>query len=365
MKRRPIGLALGHACLLATAVLPIRATPAGTEVIAAAERLASDDVRLQTASLSADWSPPTRQFVLSVTRDRIGIDYGPARYDILSQPVTRAENRTAGELTARFRTDKDFSTFAGAGAYRGYTDFRSVWLHEYYRQLFEGLPGYAPASPRGWHALLGGRWSYVPGSANLQGTVVRQGDVVSPGYEPEIGHPLRRGRERLTTTAARLSTENVLTPTVRTLLEIGAANTTGRATRYTAQGSVNWSVSDAFTLRAVVAGVRERPQFQASSAALTLEHDWNLRWFLGLAVRGYRDSGEIVDPLLVSTAAPALRSRHIALSLRWQGERVAVRLEGGPYRTRYDEIPLGSVHFARLYGDRHWRRVQGTVSCKF
>jgi hypothetical protein len=303
--------------------------------------------------------------VLSVTTDRIGIDYGPARYDILSEAVTRTEARTAADLTMRFRTDKDFSPFAGFGGYRGFTDFRSVWLNEYYRQLFEGVPGYAAASPRGWHALAGGRWAYVPGSGILQGTVVRQDDTVSPGYEPEIGHPLRRGRERLGTTAARLSTENVLTPTVRTLLEIGATGTTGRETRYTAQGSLNWSISDALTLRTVVAGVRERPQFHAESAALTLEYDWEARWFAGLTARGYRDSGEVVDPLLVSSAAPALRTVHVAASVRWQGERATLRLEGGPYWTRYDEIALGSAHFARLYGDRHWRRVQGAVSWKF
>ncbi len=351
--------------LASCSVVAVRGSPIGTEAVIAVENLNSGDVRLQSANLSADGSPPTRQFVLSATSDRIGIDYGPARYDILSEPVTRTENRTAGELTARFRTDKDFSTFTGAGAYRGYTDFRSVWLNEYYRQFFEGVPGYAAASPRGWHALAGGRWAYVPGSVILQGTVVRQGDVVSPGYEPEIGHPLRRGRERLATTAVRLSTENVVAPTVRTLVEIGATGTTGRKTRYTAQGSLNGSISDALTLRAVVAGVRERPAFHAESVALTLEHDWEARWFAGLAVRGYRDSGEIIDPLLVSTAAPALRTQHIALCLRWQGERAAVRLEGGPYRTRYDAIAPGSMHFARLYGDRNWRRLQGTASWKF
>ena len=346
-------------------VASARAAMPGTEAAIAVETLACGDIRLREMNLQADRSSPRHQYVLAVTAGRIDIDYGPARYDILSQPVRRVEERTAAELTARFRTDTDLSSLAGIGGYRGFTDFRSVWLDEYYRQLFAGVPGYARATPQGWHALAGGRWSYLPGSAILQGTVVRQADTVSPGYEPEIGHPLRRGRERLRTTAVRLSTENVATPAVRTLLEIGATSTTGRETRYSLQGSVNWAVSDTVTVRGVAAGVREAPAFHATSVALTCERDWNVRWFVGLTVRGYRDSGEVVDPLIVSSAAPALRTVHIAACLRWQGERAALRLEGGPYRTRYDDVALASAQFARLYRDRNWRRVQGTASWRF
>jgi hypothetical protein len=188
---------------------------------------------------------------------------------------------------------------------------------------------------------------------------------VSPGYEPEIGGPLLRGYDHLRTTAGRMSTENVLTPTLRTLVEAGATATTGRDTRFSLQGSLNWSVTETMTLRAVLAGVSERPAFHAVSASLSFERDWEARWFAGLALRGYRDSGEVVDPLITSSAAPALRTVHVAASLRWQGERTAVRLEGGPYRTRYDDVALGSAQFARLYQDRNWRRLQCTASWRF
>lgn len=343
----------------------IRAAMPGAEGAIAVEILESRDVRLREMNIQADRSQSHRQYVLSATGSWIDIDYGPARYDILSRPVHRVEKRTAADLTVRFRTDADFSWFAGLGGYRGFTDFRSAWLDEYYRQLFTGVPGYTVASPQGWHALAGGRWAYVPGSAILQCTLVRQDDTVAPGYEPQIGGPLRRGRERLGTTTVRVSTENVVTSTVRTLLEIGATSTTGRETRYSAQGSVNWAISEVLTVRAVMAGVSERPAFHAVSAALTLERDWNAHWFAGLAVRRYRDSGEVVDPLIVSSSAPALRTIQVAASLRWQGERMAVRLEGGPYRTRYDEVAWASAQFERLYRDRNWCRVQGTASWRF
>jgi hypothetical protein len=364
---RPVRNVL-HAGMLALAgfaTVSSRAGSPGTEAALTVETLGSSDIHLQEMNLQAEVSPSGNQYVFSATESRIDIDYAPARYDIVSQPVRRVEDRTAAELNARFRTNADWVPFAGAGAYRGFTDFRSVWLDEYYGQLFSGVRGYSRVDPQGWHAMAGGRWSYVPGSAILQLTLLQQGDTVSPGYEPQIGSPLLRGRDYLRTTVVRLSTENVLTPTVRSLLEAGATSTTGRGMRYSLQESLNWAVSNTLTLRAVVAGVHEQPAFNAASASLSLERDWNARWFAGLSVRGYRDDGEVVDPLIESDAAPALRTISAAASVRWQGERIAVRLEGGPYRTRYDAVALSSVQFARLYEDRHWRRLQCTASWSF
>jgi len=347
------------------AAASISAARTGAEATVAVESMTCADIHLQEANLQTVASPPGSQYVLSGTEGRIAVDYAPAPYDIVSQPADRVENRTAADFTARFCTDADWCPFGGAGVYRGFTDYRSLWLDEYYRQLFSGVPGYVRVNPQGWHVLAGGRWTYVPGSGILQLTMLQQSDIVSPGYEAQIGGPLLRGYDHLRTTAGRVSTENVVTPTVRTLIEAGATATTGRRPRFSLQGSVNWSVSETVTVRTVLAGVSERPAFHAVSAALAVERDWKERWFVGLAVRGYRDSGEVIDPLIVSSAAPALRTVQVAASLRWQGERAALRLEGGPYRTRYADLAAGSAQFARLYQDRSWRRLQCTASWKF
>lgn len=343
----------------------ISAAEPDTEAILGADTLECGDIHLAEINLQADQTAPHSQYILSATQTRIGIDYAPAPEDFVSQPVDRAEECTAASLTTRFGTDSEFSPLAVVGGYRGFTDYRSVWLVEYYRQLFAGVPGYETVSPHGWNALVGGRWTYVPGTAILQCTVLRQDDNVSPGYEPQIGLSLLRGFDRLRTTVVRVSTENVVSPTLRTLVELGATNTTGRVTRYSMQGSANWAATDSLTLRSKASGVREGDGFNAESASVALERDWNARWFLGLAVRGYSDSGEIVDPLIVSSAAPALRTLDVAASFRWQGLGTAFSLEAGPYRTRYDAVPLGSSQFARLYENRNWCHVEGTASWRF
>ncbi len=303
--------------------------------------------------------------MLSLTGARVRVNYRPAAIDLVSRARARTEDRAAAQLTFRWGTRSTLSGIAGGGGYRGFTDYRSVWLAEFYQQLFAGVPGYVPASPRGWTALAGARWAYRPASGFLQATVLAQNDKVSPGYEPQIGGPLRRGREHLQTAALRLSTENILGPAVRTLLEAGVIDTTGRPARGALQGSLNWAAAESWTLRTVLAGVTERPAFRAGSATVTVERDWDARWFAGLALRAYRDTGEVVDPLIPSSAAPALRTWHAMASLRWQGERAAVRLEAGPYRTRYAALPAPSGQFARLYSDRHWRRVQATGEWRF
>jgi hypothetical protein len=343
----------------------VRADMSGAEAIVGVETLNSGDIRLEDIILQGEQSLSTSQFLFSATTSRIQIDYTPAPEDFVSQPMRRVEDCSAAELTVRFNTNTDFSPFAVVGGYRGFTDYRSVWLDEYYRQLFAGVPGYTRVTPQGWHAIVGGRWSYVPGTAILKVSILQQDDTVSPGYEPQIGQPLLRGREYLRTTTLRISTENVVSPTVRTSAEVGATATTGREMRYFAKASINWSMSNTLTMRTELTGVYEGPAFYASSASLTLERDWKARWFAGMALRGYHDDGEVIDPLISSSAAPALSTIALAASLRWQGERMAIRLEGGPYLTRYDEVGLASAQFARLYQDRDWRQVQGAASWRF
>jgi hypothetical protein len=353
------------AALLGFGGAALRAGVTGTEATIETEALGCGDVRMGQANLIADQPVSGDTFEVSATQDRIDIDYSPSREDFVTQPVHRAEESTAVALTSRVDVDSNFSPMFTVGGYRGYTDYRSVWLDEFYRQLFSGVPGYEPVSPHGLNALAGARWAYVPGAAFFQSTLILQDDTVSPGYEPQIGKPLLRGLEHLRTFAVRVSTENVLTPTLRSLVAVSVTGTTDRERRYTVQGSLNWAVGERLTLRTVVGEVSEGDEFHSVSGSADLERNWGERWFAGIAVRGYRDGGEVVDPLIPSSAATALRTVDVTASVRWQGERAAFRLEAGPYWTRYEPVGLASSQFASLYRGRDWRHVEGTTSWTF
>lgn len=338
------------------------ARPVEMETNLSSEWLSSEDIVLCDLAANQAVSQGGRRVDLDVARSSRRIHFSPAPTDLISRSSTRTEQRTAVGLGARWALGERATPSVGAGGYGGYSDFRSLWINEYDRQLYEGMPGYAEAKPRGWHALAGLRYALVPGSCHAQMNLVVQGDHVAPGYEPQLGGDLLRGRERLTSRTAKLSLENVLTRRLRSRLELGITDTTGRKPRLSVQGSLNAAVGERLVLRAVAAASEEAPSFHATSLSLVLEHDWASRLFAGVLLRGYRDSGEIIDPLLVSSAAPSMSTLHAAASLRWKGESLSLRLEAGPYRSRYDAMPLSSRHFSRLYSDRDWFRVQASAA---
>ena len=322
------------------------------------EFLGSADVSFNESSVGLATTEGNPRINISFTGARTTVDYEPAEVDLLSVPRKRIEDRKALSGVIRWDLTELTNGIIGGGTYRGFSGIRSIWIDEYYRQLFESVPAYIDADPRGWNVLAGARWSYFPSSAYLQVIMAHQQDHVSPGYEPQIFAPLLRGRDRLTSNSIRVSTENILTPRIRTRLELSTTQTTGRETRYSIQGSCNWAAAENYTLRAVLASVAEDPEFDAFSAAVTLERDWDSTWFAGLSVRTYFDSGEVVDPLIPSTAASPLRTIHTSISLRRQGIRSAVKLDAGFYQTDHAALPTPSQHFARLYRDRDWMHIQ-------
>ena len=70
----------------------------------------------------------------------------------------------------------------------GFTDFRSLWIDEYYRQLFAPMAGYGAAVPRGYNGGVGLRWDHVPGTGFLEFSAGWQTDQVSPAYDLSLIH---------------------------------------------------------------------------------------------------------------------------------------------------------------------------------
>ena len=321
------------------------------------EVLASPDIRLTDTSVDLRWRTKQREISVSGTAATIDEDYAPNPLDFLGISHNIRDFRAAEQLTWREGLDQPLRWNFSAGGYVGFTDFRSLWLDEYYRQLFGTLSSYQNAKPSGRNVSLGGTWEYLPQSGLLSWSIGYQGDEVSPPYDKIIGGPLLRGISHFDTWRFGLGSEHVLTPRVRFKQDLTALATTARAWRFAYKAETLWAITDNWAARMGVEGSHEA-RFHSVGLSLSLERDWASQWFAGFQLRAYRDNGQIISPTLISGAAPALDSLQAQLTLRYDGPRVAWRVGVGPYLTRYAALSTGAIWFSGLYRDRDWLSVQ-------
>lgn len=293
----------------------------------------------------------------------MGFDYEPVSFDFLGSPAVVEEGRLAGQLSLRQRVFERFALLGAAGLYDGFTDYRSAWIDEYFRQQYGTLPGYEEAAPRGANVQAGVRWEYVPASSYLQLDAAFLRDQIAPGYEIDFDG-LRRGRPVLYTTVWSLLAENILTPRLRSQVAIRLADTTEREPRYAAQGWLNWAAAEGLVLRATGGYTIEDPTFEAWFLGLTLERELASSLWLSLSGRYYADTGEI-ETSLFSTAAPGLSAWQVGVGAHYAWAASTLRLYVAPYFTDYEPFSLGTAFFANLYRDRSWGIVQAAYSLEF
>ncbi|MBE7500728.1 MAG: TlpA family protein disulfide reductase [Verrucomicrobiales bacterium] len=264
----------------------------------------------------------------------LGFDYEPVSFDFLGSPAVVEEGRLAGQLSLRQRVSERFAFLGAAGLYDGFTDYRSAWIDEYFRQQYGTLPGYEEAAPRGANVQAGVRWEYVPASAFLQLDAGFLQDQIAPGYEIDFDG-LRRGRPVLYTTVWSLLAENILTPRLRSQGAIRLVDTTEREPRYAAQGWLNWAAAEGLVLRTTGGYTTEDPTFEAWFFGLTLERELASSLWLSLSGRYYTDTGEIENSLF-STAAPGLSAWQVGVGAHYAWAGSTLRLYVAPYFTDHD-----------------------------
>lgn len=350
---RKAGLNCGLTLVLSSAALAVDES----RLEVSGERVEADDLRLELGSvrvpfIHGDWSG-----AVSVSRSAIRLDYEPAPFDFRGESVDLDESTVAAQLNVERELGEGLWLALGLGGYDGFTNFRSVWLDEYYRQQFgdlsgvEGAEDYVQAKPMGLNAVVGARWEYRPAAGFAQLTVSALDDDVSPGYEIDFDG-LRRGEMNLSTLALALSSENVLTKRIRSKVEALASKTSEREWRYGLRGAINWAAGSSWIIRAELGGTTERPQFDAYFGQLAVERSLGERWSVYSSYRYYRDTGEIENAFLFSAAAPGLESRRGGVGLRWQGERIGIRAYLGRADADYEATRLNTDFFQNLYRDR-------------
>ena len=351
----------------------LSALRAGPEVRTemAVEAIRSSDVELARAALSSRLARGYTEFTVTAARSTIGIDYRPAPFDFRGAAVVRREANTALRIAGQHRPGGGALTgLFGLGGYRGYTSYRSVWLDEYYRQQYAnlgrgpGLETYRTADPAGREVSFGTRWEYIKGNAFAQLGAAYARDRIAPGYEIDFAG-LRRGADTLGTASVSLAFENVLSRRVRSRVEVRAADTSGRETRFGGEAEVRAALGEQWIARFHAGGARERPAFVSRFGGLAVERALGAGLSGFVEGRLYRDSGEIENALLFSSASPALRSRAWGAGLRRDGERWSWRLSANRLRTDHAATNPNTDFFRHLYRDRTWLTWQAAVSAQF
>lgn len=331
------------------------------------EVLGASDALMTESAIAYANAGSSLEYGFNVAHGYIDLDYQPNQVaDLIGIENDISNQRTGTQLNARQSITPSLKLLASGGFYDGFTDYRSFWLDEYYRQQFSQLPGYETADPRGFNLSTGFRWEYLPAAGFLELIATYQRDVIAPGYDRPLFQELERGLDTLITRSIGLTLENVLTPRLRSLLRYQMTDTTGRSLRQFYSGSLNWALSENWVLRSTLGVTTEQNGFRSIGFGESLEYDIGGQWFFGLGGHYYQDNGDVENSLfVVSTAAPDLETMQATASLKWLGNSASFRLEAGPYLTKYDAADTIVAPFANLYSDRDFFRVGFAFSKTF
>lgn len=333
------------------------------------DALASSDIQIFGGSVSYGQKTGGTDWRLSFTHNSIAEDYESYKlFDFLGYSEKINADYNGGQASLRQKLGDSLALQVAGGAYNGFTDFRSLWLANYYKQQFETFfpDQYERPEPQGFNASTGLRWEYQPTTGFVEAGFLYANDQIAPGYEmyPNTGD-LLRGREILHTYSPTLKFENVLTSRVRTLNEFQLTLTSGREPRYAYRGSVNVALAERWVWRTSGGYTHEDPTLRAWYVGATLEFEVAPKWLLHVAGRYYEDTGEIENSRLLSSAAPGLSTWQVGGGLRYAGERMSFSLSVAPVFANYLPVDVGTRPFTNLYKDRNWISAQVAWAIEF
>ncbi len=324
------------------------------------ETMLASDIKITSSAFSYGQKQGGTEWKLNYTYGTIGEDYEPFKeFDFFGTSACLYEEYNGGAASVRQKLSRSLTLSATGGGYVGFTDFRSVWLANYYKQQFDFVPGYEPPTPRGYNVSAGLRWEYQPTTGFVDASFLYANDEIAPGYEfdPFRGE-LVRGPEILKTYAPALKFENVLTSRIRALNEFQLTFTSGREVRYAYRGSVNVALGERCVWRTLGGYTQEDPTLRAWFVGSTLEFEIAPRWLLSISGLYYHDTGEIENSTLISTAAPGLETWRGGLGLRYVGEVSSFSLSAAPVWSDYEPVAVGTRPFTNLYKSRDWISLQ-------
>ena len=361
---------------------PAAAKSQGTEMIETAtgppverrgevsfEALLASDIEITSSALNYGQKHGSTDWRINYTHNTIGEDYENfVLFDFLGYPERITENYDAGSLSLRQKLNNTLTLYVAGGGYVGFTDYRSLWLANYYKQQFASFfpDVYEKPTPKGLNASGGLRWEYQPTTGFIEAGFFYSSDDIASGYERDLftGDAIR-GNSSLQTYSPTLKFENIVSRRIRVLNEFQLTFTTDRETRYAYRNAINIALGEHWVWRMLGGYTHEDPTLRAWYAGATLEFEITPRWLINLSGLYYHDTGEIENSAFISTAAPGVETWQAGLGLRYAGESSSFSLTVAPIWANYEPVTVGTRPFTNLYRDRDWVSVQAAWSVTF
>ena len=325
--------------------------------------LMSDDVNVYRSAVSYQIVSGKWTIGGTAGQTRHDIDYNP---NVTTNPSERDERTQDYSLSIEREWSDSVSVSLSGSYYNGFTDFRSLWISEFFRQSFQDFPQYREADPQGFSVGLGTVYTFANGVDTLSVDLGFARDRIAPGWE--IGGPrfneAESTNDRLETISGSVELENVITRSLKTRQTVRLSEVTNRQLRVQYQTDWAWRFAPQFVLRAELGGAYERPDFEAYFGSANVVYEVNEQLQLSLGFRLYSDTGEITSSNF-NTAAPGFDSDELSISVRWTNGQIAARASVGFYDTHFDESQIENISFANLYSDREFIAFRLAVSSEF
>jgi hypothetical protein len=331
------------------------------EAEATAEEISSSDITIRYYQLSHSGTEGPWKLETGVGWNTYDLDYSPVLF---------GTDETLGEKTAQLHLaltrqwNPEWSGTLKFRAYDGFSDYRSIWIAEFYRQFFGGFDDYYSPDPHGQSFGTSVKWDYLPGSGSAEFSLDFGRDEIAPGwsFNSEIGIP-EADREVLDTLSGSLRVEQALNGWLKTEAELTTRQTSDRDARFgirhswaAAAGPVGFRLTGGYT--------EEAPSFDAVYGTALIEWKFLPRWSAHLGYRIYQDSGEI-EASGFNALAPPVDSTEIFTGILWDRGDLAISAGMGLLDTDYEPLSEDNEFFGNLYRDREWRTFRLAASFRF
>lgn len=331
-------------------VFPAGASRVDSEV----DGIFSSDIKVVSFTTRFQQQRGKTLYQFGVGRTDHDVDYAPAP-GTFTLPESLREEAYNVEFGVQhdYRPDLQFNLSATYSD--GFTDHRSLWISEFYRQSFQFLPSFEDPDPLSFSTSTGFEWDIsskhkLVGSYSFSRARIVSGNAIDPVTFDDvvIEEPF------LNTHSGSLRWETVIGNRIRTQQTFQVSRVDAREERFQFRSDWALGLTDKLTLRLQAGVADEDPAFEAYYGGVSLAYEVTPHWQIDLGYRRYEDTGEITASNF-NTAAPGLSSAEYTISALYQTGSTSVRAALGIFDSDFDPItnPENTV-FANLFRDREF-----------